>query len=461
MKKIKKLLLLPLVYVFIILVLPINTFAVITTDKVQVPKYLNYNELYINFAAQYKDKTLINYSDKTLENGYYKYSNNSSNLAIIENNSAKKDIPFSSKSVIDVGKVIGDSFYSSQYKYNFNNNKLEELHNNIYAAKLAALDIINKKYNTNLIDYELDIKITFDNNGDEYYIFNPSEYNEKNYTGIFNYKGFEYVEKDFSIRSVTFDKNNNIQMIQRNIVNSDNNNYKVLNADELRIVKLSGSKVVFNNTCSIKNSGYTLGDDYYYLTDLSIVGDNVYVTKGYYIEQYSWINNTYKLTKESKIKDFNKVTSDINGSAWIITKENNKAFVCKFLGSDLIPMYEVDSSMQQLYVYDDSHLTVAGSKGFTTINLSSSTNVENNKDNNNTVDSNKDNNSITKKETPEVTTNVINAQKNSSEGEKKHNPIIKTKKELPQTGSNMNKNLISLLGLLFVVSGSFVLYKEK
>lgn len=377
MKKTKKILALVVAYIFMIMLLPAGIIGKTAKAEESVKEMLQYSNLYVNSAVQYKDKALVSYFNEDGTKKQYNYqtsnydevTNYRANLSAFTEGKEKNIINGDSvyyvgyqdfiESVNNKAKVWSykynpdeEQYDNIYYEYNFEEDSLTEKDGFYYISdeeKSFLLEEINREFKTN---YSL-------NQFNDYISKETESYNSKEYN-IYNF-------------------------------GVSNNSYSVVKSDDMTLV-LDGYRDISicgdNKVLSYENIQEQGNDNYNYNNTISIfsVYENGVLVKKSTIDHkrilYSYIlengcfvdlggksgSNIYKLNDNNEMELTDTYEGDIswererdiNNSLWLLTIRDNNKYLSKVEDGKIVEKYLVDSDMHQMSVYDDNNFILWG-----------------------------------------------------------------------------------------------------
>jgi LPXTG-motif cell wall-anchored protein len=369
MSKIKKGISMVMAYLMIISLLPVGLFTIAAKAEENVPKYLNYNELYYTSVAQYKDETLVTYADTRKDPNYDLNYNYFKQLSLFKNGQETKVTEISYGGIY---RLLKDTALITSYKdgdfnwnkYDFATGELSEytLKETIpNEEKEDIVNKVNKKYNTNyyvgsaeFYVYE-EFTTIYDKDGNKYtgITYIPSQESNVGYYVAYN-KENSYIEENDNF-SFYIDNENNLMTysyVDQSVTKIKNNSI------------ISKAKLNMNNSqwetflTADKDYAYTLGFIDHLLIRYALKDGEYKFDKVMYENFYSACMSC---------ETYGEVTG---GDIWFLRKEGDRNFVFKIENGEAVKKYEVAPFMKYLKVYDENNLVVTSELGSTIINNS-------------------------------------------------------------------------------------------
>lgn len=354
MKKIIRNISVLLVYLFVVTLLPTGIFTQSAKAEEDIPKHLEYSDIYVGSVVQYKDKALIAYIDgnerglslfekgketkKIYEKGIYRSyvensSNNTANLSIYSDEKVEgKNYSFLTNEIkdidIDTGSFIEDEVEKKDIMDKFNNKyslSLDSTNDNIYLYKKNGVEIYN--FTTGIED----------------------QYKEY---AVLNFKNGEMLV-DSGVYTI-IDKEGDLWFCNNDLIIKTKDGNKVGTYSMIDVAPSGVIDGIFNNTL--------------YVVD--------YINNKARLVTYKISGDKYVKDKEHELIYYNfcNVDYDLNGDVWALLKDEGGNFVCKYENDKFIKKYEVASFMDELYVYDENNIIVSSAqKGMTFINKGTNT----------------------------------------------------------------------------------------
>lgn len=326
MKNIKKTASLFLAYLFVLSILPLGILAK-TASAEGLPEYLKYSENYLISKIQYKDTSLISYSDSESRTHVFKRVQEDKEV-VLEG---------------DYYSTISDNYVGdSEGIYDFYNEK----HLKSYLDKdLYVKEILSQKYGENIELFNATIA-KVEENGDLWIIF--SAYKNTYLRGIIT-PSKKIVENISYGTNVT---DGGAWYYEGKYNQGEKPQYTLVNYDT------EGNKKEFsliNSLIDNQKSEYPLSAMKYV-----VLNDNLYID--YYVDD-ALHTFKYDLTKPGdvvgeEITTFNlmNIYVDSNNEFWRV----KDGYVQKFNDTSWTNIYKVDSRMNGLEVYDKNHMIVTG-----------------------------------------------------------------------------------------------------
>ena len=359
MYKLKKGIAMVMAYFMLISILPVGVFTSIANAEENVPKYLNYNDLYFNSVAQYGDKTLVAYTtDGNLNYSNLNYSNyydKIAQLSVFENGNENKIAQYESAYEFraagsSVNFIANENlnYQALNYKFDFLTRKVDQgfpLETALSAElKNDIICKINAKYNTN---YNAQLGAFYCQ--DTFYDPSGNMYNDIRYS----------VERGTDFKVISAENNVYItdSIYTINSFDSDGN-LVVYDFAKGKMTRIKDSKIISEGT--LENNGQFWGSCF-------ANGDNAYVIQDNTLNKYVLNNGKYDLV-EAVHKYVTSMNQDAKGNLWFLAEEDGRNFVFKIVEGQAIKKYEVSKLMKYLFVYDDSNLVATSLYGSTIIN---------------------------------------------------------------------------------------------
>lgn len=366
MKKIVKILSMSLAYLLLLSTI-VDSNVVNAKEmfsKRNVKKYLNYStlnysdETHIEKIVQYKNKAIafshhypeLNYNN-SLQNGHYDlYELKDNNYNKILDNLTCNTLSniTRSRNIVNFSTYQEDSYTMSKYYYDFNNSsvtKKDSEDNIILNNKKAAIEKINRKYNTNYNVNEIqyfNFKEICDYKGNIYTTFSLCIDKNYNYQfhGVYN-DNVEYISNSISVPYISFDNKNRL-VIQE----PSTSTLMIMNNKHMIKVNLP------------KNSS----------SNVYVVNNHLYILNRHSLSKYRYNAITGKCTL---IKNFNEeihsIHTDKNGNLWALKLGTDSNIICKLYANTLVEKYEINSNLYDLSIYDDNNITAYNTKQYTSI----------------------------------------------------------------------------------------------
>lgn len=384
MKKFKKALAILVAYLMIVSVVPVKSLASNVNAVESIPKYLDYNDMYVSGVALYKDKALLAYGDldSKIANKVSVFSKGKEDKVIKDYSNGEGYFFVGPDGKSENKGYFEDSIDYKRYIYDFNTGEIVEkkydgseieINQNIDMNEAKkAIEIINSKYGTKYdINNKDDIGFLETFNVNNYTLFRirlgivESEFNPANkplldYIGGYN-GNFNFVDRvSFANRIDSFDYDKSTGRYYM----STSYSYYVDKIIEFNENEILGEYEV---------RGINKDDDYYIIHEVLKYKGDYY---GLCVDNY-----LYKLKKEGKLYvadesfEYNQKLSNLSyakDGIYMFEKDGENKYVDTVKEGKLVRLYEVDPSMDKLYVYDQYNMLLSGNKGTTFINLDNS-----------------------------------------------------------------------------------------
>ncbi len=365
MKKIIRNVSLLLVYLFVVTLLPTGIFTQSAKAEEDVPKHLEYSDIYVGSVVQYKDKALIAYIDGSemglslFEKGketkkIYDKGNNGIYVSNSSNNTANFNIYNNEKREYKSFSFLTNEIKDTDMQFNGRVEDEEE--------KEAIIDKFNNKYSLSL-DSTIIYIYKNKENGVEIYDFSTMIDEEHKSYSLIKLRN-EEVLLDSRVATIT-DKDGDLWIYNNDLIIKTKDGNKVATYSTLDVNTNMRIDDIYNNTLYVVESGNNKSK----IVTYKISGDKYVKDEEIELIDYSYDN----------------IDVDLGGNIWAVLKDENGNFVCKYENDKFIKKYEVASFMDELYVYDENNIIVsARQKGMTFINKGTNTDtiIDNNTDTN-------------------------------------------------------------------------------